>query len=484
MKITRCSSNYRTAGQSGEQIQQLKLHYFAGGWLFGIIQSMSATQHLRIALILTEFPPSFGGMQTHAQHLARALHAQGHACTVYTYRADQAELQSEAATFDATCVHPVRRILSRIGFWHNHQLLLRELRDFSPDIVYASNVYYGLLARELDIPVICRSVGNDVQRPWISYPFRAGSRLVSHPQLERWLHRLYRRCNTPEWLEALMRQQRLLLMRRCTAGNALVLANSHYTRDLLLQNGLPGTRIRVLPGGVDTQRFACKAPPTGWRRQYGIPAQAFVLMTACRLVAKKGIDFLLGQIPSLLRLAPNLHLLVVGDGRERKRCEALVAQLGIANHVTFTGRIAQEAIQHAYAASDLFVLASRISVNRISGLADAETMGRVLCEANAAGLPLIASRSAGIPSVVEHENNGLLFQPDDASDFLACFARAYQDPALRQRLADAGRKRAEQEFDWSVLLAAHQQAFADVLAPHAATMVDTSCMPTDQTTYP
>lgn len=421
----------------------------------------------RIALILTEFPPSFGGMQTHAQHLAHALHADGHACMVFTYRADQNELQEEAASFDAASGYPVRRILSRIGFWHNHHLLMRELRGFAPDLVYASNVYYGLLAEELHIPVICRSVGNDVQRPWISYPFRTGSQLVSHPKLERWLHRLYRRCNTPEWLEALLRQQRLQLMQRSAHGNALVLANSHYTRDLLQQVGLASGRIRVLPGGVDSRRFARAAPPDGWRRHHGIPDQAFVLMTACRLVAKKGIDFLLAQVPALRRIAPGLHLLVVGDGRERKRCETLVASLGIAEHVTFTGRIAQEAIQHAYAASDLFVLASRISINRVSGLADAETMGRVLCEANAAGLPLLASHSAGIPSVVRHEHNGLLFRPDDAQDFLACFTRIYRNTALRRQLADAGRQRAEQEFDWSVLLAAHRRAFAEVLAAPA-----------------
>ena len=71
------------------------------------------------------------------------------------------------------------------------------LRQSRVALIYASNVYYGLLGAELGVPVICRSVGNDVQRPWIAYPYRLGSRVVSHPALERRLHQWYRRWNAP-----------------------------------------------------------------------------------------------------------------------------------------------------------------------------------------------------------------------------------------------------------------------------------------------
>ncbi|HEY6897276.1 MAG TPA: glycosyltransferase family 4 protein [Rhodocyclaceae bacterium] len=418
----------------------------------------------RLALILTEFPPSFGGMQTHAEALAMLLRQRGVEITVYTYRLDQPELLAAAAEFDRICGYPVRRVLSRIGFWHNHRMLLRELRKFAPTLIYASNVYYGLLREALGTPVICRSVGNDVQRPWLAYPYRLGCSLVSHPRLEGPLHRLYRRCNTPEWLEALLRHTRLQLVQRCVRGNHLILANSGYTREVLLGAGVRAEQIHVLPGGVDHRRYGAKETGSGLRKRLGIAEDALVLMTACRLVAKKGIDFLIGQLPRLRSHEPRLHMLIVGDGRERQRCEQQVGTLGLGHCVTFAGRIQQREIQHFYAASDIFILASRMSFNRVSGLPDVETMGRVLCEANAAGVPVLASRSGGIPSIIRDGDNGLLFASDDPDDLLQQFLRLRDDHALRQRLIARGRQRACEEFDWSVILAAHEQAFAEACA--------------------
>jgi glycosyltransferase involved in cell wall biosynthesis len=417
-----------------------------------------------LALILTEFPPGIGGMQTHAEFLARALHAAGYAICVYTYRCDDPQLSAAAADFDRRAPYPVRRILSRVGFWANHHSLAKALRESGVALVYASNVYYGLLGDELGVPVICRSVGNDVQRPWIAYPYRFACRMVSHPALEQRLHRWYRRWNAPEWLESAFRQRRHALMRRTARANQVILANSGYTQQLLADVGVSGPRIHVLPGGVDTTRFApCVATREAVRREWGLSPDTPVLLTVCRLVAKKGIDFLLAQVPHLRAIAPDLRLIVVGDGKQRGPWTAQVAAAGLGDAVRLVGRVPQHEVQRYFAAADYFVLASRVTTHRVSGLQDAETMGRVLCEANAAGLPVLASRSGGIPSVVTHDDNGLLFESDDARDFLGQFQRLHEDAELRRRLVRRGRERAEQEFAWPLLVAAHQRCFEDVL---------------------
>ena len=422
----------------------------------------------QLPLVLTEFPPSVGGMQTHAEFLAQALHDAGHAVCVYTYRCDDPLLAVEANAFDRRAAYPVRRILSRLGFWANHQLLLDTLRQSRVSLIYASNVYYGLLGAELGVPVVCRSAGNDVQRPWIAYPYRLGSRLVSHPALESRLHEWYRRWNAPEWLESVFRRRRQALMRRSVRANRVILANSAYTRHLLQDVGVGDATVQVLPGGVDTQRFApCAATRGAVRREWGVRPDTPVLLTVCRLVAKKGIDFLLAQVPALRAIAPGLRVIVVGDGKQRTRWAAQVSAAGLGDAVHLAGRVPQHEVQRYFAAADYFVLSSRVTTNRVSGLQDAETMGRVLCEANAAGLPVIASRSGGIPSVIAHEDNGLLFESDDANDFLAQFRRLHEDVSLRQRLVRRGRERAEQEFAWPHLVAAHQQCFDEVLSRRA-----------------
>ena len=418
---------------------------------------------MRLALILTEFPPAIGGMQTHAEALARALHEAGHDLVVYTYRCDDGDQLPAAREFDRSVPYPVRRILSRVGFWANHQWLCRELARLRPALVYASTVYYGLLGDALGVPVVCRSVGNDVQRPWIVYPYRVGSRLLSLPVLERRLHAWYRRWNAPEWLDATFRHRRLALMRRSAGGHRLVLANSNYTRQLLDQVGVARDRVRVLPGGVDARRYApCPESRHAVRQAWGIAADAPVLLTVCRLVAKKGVDFLLAQVPALQQVAPGLRVVVVGDGRERARVAAQISAGGLNDWVHLAGRVPQPDVPRCFAAADYFVLASRVTTHRVSGLQDAETMGRVLCEANAAGLPVLASRSGGIPSVVTHEDNGLLFESDDGGDFVRQFRRVHEDGALRARLIARGRERAEHEFAWPYLVEAHLRCFEEV----------------------
>ena len=110
------------------------------------------------------------------------------------------------------------------------------------------------------------------------------------------------------------------------------------------------------------------------------------------------------------------------------------------------------------------MLASRVKVNPITNQRDAETMGRVLCEANAAGIPVIAARSGGIPSVITHNKNGLLFNSDDEDDFLEQIERMRGEPALAESLADNGLQLARQKFDWSVVMAAHEDYFMEVVS--------------------
>lgn len=424
-----------------------------------------ATAQHRILLVLTEFPPGFGGMQTHACYLAEHLQKLGHSIAVLTYRPADKVQAILCQSFDQSCGYPVHRVLSRIGYWNNIEITQHWAKQFQADLIYASNVYYGLLKLKNPTPLIARSVGNDVLRPWIVYPFRLGSRLLSSHWFERHLYRQFRRWNTPEWIERLLRQQRQKLMQRSAQGLHHILANSHYTAEALQEVGVPSSRVQVLVGGVDSQRFTPQPADTAaLRAELSLPTSGRILLTACRLVAKKGIDFLLQQMPELIQQHGDIHLVVIGEGREDKRCKALVARLQLSDRVHFVGRIAHHDIHRYYWCADLFVLASRVVHSRWSGMKDAETMGRVLCEANAAGVPVLTSNSGGIPSVIQDELNGLLFTEDDAADFQRQLHRLLNDNALRQRLSAQGLIVAHSEFDWTQIVAAHEEAFQRLLS--------------------
>ncbi|MGC6418583.1 MAG: glycosyltransferase family 4 protein [Bradymonadia bacterium] len=414
---------------------------------------------MRILMVLTEFPPRIGGMQTHAINLVEHLVKRGMDLEVVTYRAGDADETAAIESIDAAVPCPVHRCLSRIGYFHNLAVIERLGQRFKPDLIYTSTVFYGDLGARLKVPVVARSVGNDVMRPWIVYPYRFCSRFVSHPLWEHRLYRFFKRIDYPELIEAAFRRRRVRLMTKSARKYDMIFANSDFTASLLNGLGIRQRHRRVVTGGVDNDRFRLiKANPRG-RDNWQIPTERFLLVTVCRLVKKKGLDFLIESMPQLMQTLPQLHLLIVGDGRQAKRLQKQALSSAASEHITFTGRIPHPEIEQAYACADAFVLASRLHHDRVTGIRDAETMGRVLCEANAVGLPVLAARSGGIPSVIEHEANGLLFEPDNLASLTTQLSRLVEDPMLRMKLIEEGRRRAKDRFDWSHIVAEHELTF-------------------------
>ncbi len=218
-------------------------------------------------------------------------------------------------------------------------------------------------------------------------------------------------------------------------------------------------RIEVVAGGVDARQFA---PPPGARAAaravLGLAPQAQVVLTVCRLVEKKGVEVLLEALALLRPAFPHLQLLVVGDGRKRRAYEARTARLGLQEAVRFEGRVPHEDIARYFWASDVFALASYESRHAGGAVRDVETMGRVLCEANAAGIAVVATDSGGTPSVVQGGRNGLLVAPGDAAALAGGIARILRQPALALHLVEQGRLRANGEFDWPAVMSRNVEA--------------------------
>lgn len=431
----------------------------------GEAAATGSTTRPRILLVLTEFPPRIGGMQTHGVNLARHLAERGYPATVLTHRPTRSDEIGCWRTVDAGMPLPVHRILSRLSHWATLRRIEAFARTWRPDLVYCSTVFYGALRHRLGVPVLCRSVGNDVLRPWIAWPFRPLSRLLGAALLERRLVDLYEGLRSPEWIERLLRHQRRQLTERSARHMTRVIANSDFTARVLQHSGVAPDRLEVLVGGVDAARFArLDGDGPTWRNRLGLPRDAWLLSTACRLVPKKGIDFLLAAFAQLRRLMPDAHLLIIGSGPKARHWLELARATEVAGAVSFVGRVEHDKLPPYLWASDAFVLASRVHVSRRSGLTDVETMGRVLCEANAAGTPVLASRCGGIPSVIEDGVNGRLFEPDDVDDFVAKAGALRRDVRETQAMVERGRLIATQRFDWSVIVGHHERLFRQSLA--------------------
>jgi phosphatidylinositol alpha-1,6-mannosyltransferase len=202
--------------------------------------------------------------------------------------------------------------------------------------------------------------------------------------------------------------------------------------------GLPAGNVRVVAPGL----------PSGFVVPPGRPEGCSVL-TVARLEAAdayKGVDTLILAWPLVLAQAPEAELIVVGDGSDRQRLEAIAEALGIESRVRFLGRVSDGDLGRAYATARIFALPGRHSVGPD---AQGEGFGIVFIEAGAASLPVVAGRGAGTDDAVAHGVSGLLVDPKDLHDVAGAIIQLLENPELARRMGEGGRERAAGLFSES-----------------------------------
>jgi colanic acid/amylovoran biosynthesis glycosyltransferase len=226
------------------------------------------------------------------------------------------------------------------------------------------------------------------------------------------------------------------MLRAKVAEAAFVVAVSEYNRDVIVEECGEEAREKVVlvHCGVDTEFFrptkveAKKGPLSILcvGKLHEVKGQTY-LVEACRLLASAGID-----------VSCNL----LGDGPDRGALTRQIADNGLGGRVKILGE--RDRVQVAALLADAHVLAAP-SVPTRSG--KREGIPVALMEAMSAGVPVVATRISGIPELVDDEATGLLVPPRDSTALAWALRRLHDDPALRGRLALAGRDKVKREFD-------------------------------------
>jgi glycosyltransferase involved in cell wall biosynthesis len=172
------------------------------------------------------------------------------------------------------------------------------------------------------------------------------------------------------------------------------------------------------------------------------------IVTVGSLKRVKGHDVLIKAFNKIYRIDPEARLIIIGDGPNRTAYEELAEQLGVDDRVRFTGWLSTERIQEEFARSLLFVFPSR-----------REGFGIALLEAMAAGLPVVASKTGGIPEIVEGTET-LLVPPESPSDLAEQINTALTDPSWRNRARCSVMERAR-EFSWECTMRQYEQCLVD-----------------------
>jgi glycosyltransferase involved in cell wall biosynthesis len=232
------------------------------------------------------------------------------------------------------------------------------------------------------------------------------------------------------WLEP----QVTAYMRRFYARCARVYAPSQSMADELAADGI-GRDIRLWARGVDKTIFNPGRRDLQWRRSLGIEDDVVVVAFVGRLVKEKGIDLFADCYARARARTPKLRALIVGEGPERARFEAL------APDAVFIGYQQGEGLGRAYASADIFVNPSIT-----------ETFGNVTLEAMACGLPSICAAASGSKSLIAHGESGLLVDPRAAATGYAdAIERLAANAEVRAAFGGEARRKAD-AFDWNAIL--------------------------------
>jgi glycogen synthase len=169
-----------------------------------------------------------------------------------------------------------------------------------------------------------------------------------------------------------------------------------------------------------------------------------------RHVQQKGFDVLIRAFAAAGLQGHDL--LLAGDGPERKELEALARKLLVEAHVKFLGRANRSTTVALFRGCDFFVLPSR-----------QEPLGIVNLEAMAAGKPVIASKTGGVPEIVADGETGTLVEPGNVEALTAAIKRMAGDAALRARMGAAGAERVKQ-FTWEAVASSYRKIYDSALA--------------------
>lgn len=222
--------------------------------------------------------------------------------------------------------------------------------------------------------------------------------------------------------------------RRLFAAADAVTVNSNYTRQQLEALSCPAAKLHRLPVGLNPESFHFQ------ERKPGRPAR---LITIARLVEIKGHEFCLRALARVRSRLPEfqVHYDLVGDGPLRPKLEALARELGVADAVAFHGSRPGADVQPLLQQAHLFVLAS------VTVEGDREGQGLVLQEAQACGLPIVATRHGAFPEGVREGESALLVPERDPEALAGAIVQLLQKPEQWAEMGRAGRRFVEERFD-------------------------------------
>lgn len=378
---------------------------------------------LKIALIVDYYPLPIGGMEAHAYELSKILQDQNKMdfCAVIGFRSGKKELNY----IDKTIVLPQKATIQP-DLMHK---AIKKLKFEEGGVLFFNSLYWIRVMPELkakfpQMIFLLRSGGNDI----------AQSEIMGKGET--------------------LKERRNFVVSAINKSVDFLIVNSRYSYCKICKFGLNKNKMKIVTGGVDIKRFkpVSISRKLELREKFKLPADKIIIVSSCRLVSFKGIDYVLRAI-SKSKIKDSVHYLLIGDGPEKEKIMRLVNRLGLQNIVTMAGEIPINSIHHYYQLSDIYCHTPILKRNFVLGgsYIHTETMGRSFCEAMSVGLPIITTNVGGVPEVVKDGENGILVPAKNVRSLREKIEFLVLNKSERQKMGSQGVEIAK-DFSWETVL--------------------------------
>ncbi len=260
------------------------------------------------------------------------------------------------------------------SLWLGRAAVRATLRHWQPDIIHTHQGILGLAAAWAGAQPLCYTFYG----PWHLEFLSDAAPRDDVP--------LWKRATRPLWAPAKAALARRIEGAAVRRSDRVIVLSTFSARQLAAIHGVAGSRVSLIPGGVDLGHFSPAPDRRAVRQSLGLPTQGPLLFTVRRLVPRMGLESLLQALSAL----PEAKLVIGGEGWLRPRLEEAARALGVAERVRFPGFIPDAELPRYYQAADLVVLPS-IAL---------EGFGLITLEALACGTPVVATPMSGAVDVL------------------------------------------------------------------------------------
>lgn len=345
---------------------------------------MKEDEKMRIGIFTETYTPYISGLVTSEVMLKHALEKEGHEVYVVTanlesfkYEYDERErvlkipgLPTGIYNARLTSVYPVRAV-KKIKSWN--------LDVIHSQTEFAVGTFARLIAKQYNIPLV--HTYHTMYEDYIHY-ITKGYFQRSSKKLVEYFTKFY--CDT-------------------TATELIVPTNKTYK--LFKEKYRFEKNIHIIPTGIEVERFykenVDEKGVNSLRKQLKMSKKDFSILFVGRLAEEKNVEFLIRSEKELMKKYKNIKLIIVGDGPDKEKYEQHAKELGLEEHVIFTGKAAWEDMPFYYHVADVFATASKT-----------ETQGLTVIEAMASNTVPVCMRDEAFQSMVTEDLNGLFFETE------------------------------------------------------------------------